>query len=57
MKNWSFLNKFVLIAGLLLASQGFAALDCATGTGWGDFLTQEATKGSDGYYEIDTPEK
>lgn len=56
MKNWSFLNKFVLIAGLVLASQGFA-LDCATGTGWGDFLTQEAIKGSDGYYEIDTPEK
>ena len=57
MKKWSFSNKFVLIAGLVLASQGFAALDCATGTGWGDFLTQEATKGSDGYYEIDTPEK
>lgn len=56
MKNWSFSNKFVLIAGLVLASQGFA-LDCATGTGWGDFLTQEATKGSDDYYEIDTPEK
>ena len=56
MKKTSFLNKFVLIAGLLLASQVFA-LDCATGTGWGDFLTQEATKGSDGYYEIDTPEK
>ncbi len=50
------LNKFVLIAGLFFASQGFA-LDCATGTGWGDFLTQEATKGSDDYYEIDTPEK
>ena len=27
MKKWSFLNKFVLIAGLLLASQGFAAWD------------------------------
>ena len=50
------LDKFVLIAGLFFASQGFA-LDCATGTGWGDFLTQEATKGSDDYYEIDTPEK
>ena len=56
MKKWSFSNKFVLIAGLVLASQGFA-LDCASGTGWGDYLTQEATKGSDGYYEIDTPEK
>ena len=57
MKNWSFLNKFVLIAGLVLASQGFA-LDCATGTGWGDFLTQEASKpNGKTYYEIDTPEK
>lgn len=50
------LNKFVLIVGLFFAGQVFA-LDCATGTGWGDFLTQEATKGSDDYYEIDTPEK
>ena len=57
MKNWSFLNKFVLIVGLVLASQGFA-LDCATGTGWGDFLTQEASKpNGKTYYEIDTPEK
>ncbi|MBQ3840599.1 MAG: InlB B-repeat-containing protein [Fibrobacter sp.] len=57
MKKWSFSNKFVLIAGLVLASQGFA-LDCATGTGWGDFLTVEATDSDgDGYYEIDTPEK
>ena len=32
MKNWSFLNKFVLIAGLLLASQGFAAWDGVTKT-------------------------
>lgn len=51
------LNKFVLIVGLVLASQVFA-LDCATGTGWGDFLTVEATDSDgDGYYEIDTPEK
>ena len=57
MKIRSFMNKFVLIAGLLLASQGFAALDCATGTGWGDFLTQAATKDTDSYYVIDTPEK
>ena len=57
MKNWSFLNKFVLIAGLVLASQGFAALDCATGTVWGEFTTQAASKAKDGYYEIDTPEK
>ena len=47
----------ILLFCLLGVGQGFAALDCATGTGWGDFLTQEATKGSDDYYEIDTPEK
>ena len=42
---------------LLGVGQGFA-LDCATGTGWGDFLTQEATKDTtDDYYKIDTPEK
>jgi len=57
MKKWSFSNKFVLIVGLFFASQAFA-LDCATGTGWGDFLTQEATKDTtDDYYKIDTPEK
>ncbi len=47
----------ILLFCLLGVGQVFAALDCATGTGWGDFLTQEATKGSDDYYEIDTPEK
>ena len=46
----------ILLFCLLGVGQGFG-LDCATGTGWGDFLTQEATKGSDDYYEIDTPEK
>lgn len=54
-----FVNKLkvlTLMACLVLVGQAFA-LDCATGTGWGDFLTQEATKGSDDYYEIDTPEK
>ena len=57
MKNWSFLNKFVLIAGLVLASQGFA-LNCVNSTGWGDFLIQAADKDTtDGYYKIDTPEK
>ena len=56
MKIPSFMNKFVLILGLIFASQVFA-LDCATGTGWGDFLTQAATKGSDNFYVIDTPEK
>ncbi len=60
MKIPPFMNKLALVAGLLLASQGFA-LDCKTGTGWGDFLTQEAVKdtadSSDRYYVIDTPEK
>ena len=55
MKILTLLNKFVLISGLVLASQGFA-LDCATGTGWGDFLTKSVTKTGD-YYEISTPEE
>ena len=51
-------KKSFLALALILGFVGQAfALNCATGTGWGDFLTQEATKGSDGYYEIDTPEK
>ncbi len=61
MKNWSFLNKFVLIASLLLASQGFAA-DCAANyvppenPVWDGTLTQEpCTK--DGYYIIDNAKK
>jgi uncharacterized repeat protein (TIGR02543 family) len=55
-----FVNKLkvlTLMACLVLVGQGFA-LDCATGTGWGDFLTQEASKpNGKTYYEIDTPEK
>lgn len=57
MKIPSFMNKFVIIVGLLFASQVFAALDCATGTVWGEFTTQSASKAKDGYYVIDTPEK
>lgn len=52
-------NRFCgvfVCAIMLFVAQAFA-LDCKTGTGWGDFLTQEASKGSDGYYQIDTPEK
>lgn len=52
-------NRFCgvfVCAIMLFVTQAFA-LDCKTGTGWGDFLTQEASKGSDGYYQIDTPEK
>lgn len=42
---------------LLGVGQGFA-LDCATGTGWGDFLTVAASKPEgENYYEIDSPEK
>lgn len=55
-----FVNKLkvlTLMTCLMLVGQAFA-LDCATGTGWGDFLTVEATDSDgDGYYEIDTPEK
>lgn len=55
-----FVNKLkvlTLMTCLVLVGQGFA-LDCATGTGWGDFLTQEASKpNGKTYYEIDTPEK
>ena len=42
---------------LLGVGQGFA-LDCAAGTGWGDFEIEVATKDTtDNYYKIDTPEK
>ena len=61
MKNWSFLNKFVLIAGLLLASQGFAA-NCAANyvppenPVWdGSTKTEPCVK--DGFYIIDNAAK
>ena len=56
MRFVSRLKTLILMTCLVFVGQGFA-LDCATGTGWGDYLTQEATTGSDDYYEIDTPEK
>ena len=56
MRKFTKATTLCVMIGLLAVGQAFA-LDCATGTGWGDFLTQEATKGSDDYYEIDTPEK
>lgn len=56
MKILKKLHFFLFVTCLFGMGQAFA-LDCATGTGWGDFLTQAATKGSDDYYEIDTPEK
>lgn len=53
-------NRFCgvfVCAIMLFVAQAFA-LDCKTGTGWGDFLTEAATDSDgDGYYEIDTPEK
>ena len=56
MRKFTITATLCVMFGLLAVGQAFA-LDCATGAGWGDYLTQEATKGSDGYYEIDTPEK
>lgn len=53
-----FVNKFKILvctACLMLVGQGFA-LNCNTGTGWGDFLTEEASL-VNGYYEIGSPEK
>ncbi|WP_158213085.1 InlB B-repeat-containing protein [Fibrobacter sp. UWR2] len=41
---------------LVFVGQAFAAIDCATGTGWGDYLTKSVTKTGD-YYEISTPEE
>ena len=49
MKNWSFLNKFVLIAGLLLASQGFA-MDA-----WTDHKSSTAPDSVNNCYQIYTP--
>ena len=58
MKIPSFMNKFILIMGLIFAGQAFAAGEkCAANTTWGGFKTVIATKGADDYYEIDTPEK
>lgn len=55
-----FVNKLkvlTLMTCLVLVGQGFAALDCADGTVWGEFKTQAATTAKDNYYVIDTPEK
>ena len=39
MINKSKMKVSVFILGLMLAvGQGFAAINCATGTGWGDFF-------------------
>ena len=53
------LKTLIFMTCLVLVGQVFAADDepCSTGTTWGGFTTEIATKGTDGYYEIDTPEK
>lgn len=48
----------ILMFCLLGVGQAFAEGEkCAANTTWGGFKTVIATKGADGYYEIDTPEK
>ena len=53
MKKWSFSNKFVLIAGLVLASQGFAVEN------WEDFASEPEIEKIDGkdYRLISTAEE
>ena len=58
----TFKNTKGILLGLLLclvcSGTGWAAGEkCAANTTWGGFKTVIATKGTDGYYEIDTPEK
>ena len=57
MRKFTITATLCVMFGLLAVGQAFA-LDCATGTGWGDFEIEVATKDTtDDYYEIDTPEK
>ena len=50
-------KKYFLGFTLILTFVGQAfAIDCSTGTGWGDYLTKSVTKTGD-YYEISTPEE
>ena len=53
MKKWSFSNKFVLIAGLVLASQGFAS------NFWADHVSKPGTETINDtvYYSITSPEE
>ncbi|SHM95768.1 Listeria/Bacterioides repeat-containing protein [Fibrobacter sp. UWR3] len=50
------LKILTLMTCLMLVGQAFA-LDCATGTQWGDFHTQEMTKDDEGFYNISEPEE
>ena len=57
MRKFTITATLCVMFGLLAVGQAFA-LDCATGTGWGDFEIEVATKDTtDNYYKIDTPEK
>ena len=58
-KKFQFFRKLLLLT-LLMLGVGSAFGDdekCPANTQWGEFKTVVATKGSDNYYEIDTPEK
>lgn len=52
-------NRFcgVLVCTIMLFVAQAFALDCKTGTGWGDFLTESVTPDDSGFYRIDTPEQ
>lgn len=52
-------NRFcgVLVCTIMLFVAQVFALDCKTGTGWGDFLTESVTPDDSGFYRIDTPEQ
>ena len=57
MRKFTITATLCVMFGLLAVGQAFA-LDCAAGTGWGDFEIEVATKDTtDNYYKIDTPEK
>ena len=54
-ENIKYLTLLVL---LTVFGQSFGAGEkCAANTQWGEFKTDIASQGSDGYYEIDTPAK
>ena len=58
MRKFTITGTLCVMFGLLAVGQVFADGEkCAANTTWGGFKTVIATKGTDGYYEIDTPEK
>ena len=58
-KKFQFFRKLLLLTLLMLGvGSAFGAGEkCAAGTQWGGFTTVVANKGSDDYYEINTPEE